>query len=82
MGGANHICSDKTGTLTLNKMKVVRMSFGKDQAVENLSIGNLDESPHRDLIFEAIACNTYGFDVSSATDIALVKFIGESGADV
>ena len=29
MGGVSNICSDKTGTLTLNQMKVVRAHFGK-----------------------------------------------------
>ena len=33
MGGANNICSDKTGTLTENKMKVTRIWVGKDVEV-------------------------------------------------
>lgn len=30
MGGADNICSDKTGTLTENKMTVTRMWAGSD----------------------------------------------------
>jgi len=30
MGGANNICSDKTGTLTLNKMTVTNIWAGRD----------------------------------------------------
>lgn len=33
MGGADNICSDKTGTLTLNQMKVVHIWAGKDYVI-------------------------------------------------
>lgn len=35
MGGANNICSDKTGTLTNNIMEVVKLWSGKDITVES-----------------------------------------------
>ena len=34
MGGANNICSDKTGTLTMNKMTVTNLFVGKDIPVK------------------------------------------------
>ena len=37
MGGANNICTDKTGTLTLNKMKVTSM-FALDKVFEGADL--------------------------------------------
>jgi P-type E1-E2 ATPase len=34
MGGANNICSDKTGTLTMNKMTVTNIFIGVDKVVK------------------------------------------------
>ena len=34
MGGANNICSDKTGTLTMNKMTVTNIWAGRDLQIK------------------------------------------------
>ena len=42
MGGADNICSDKTGTLTMNKMTVTRF-FLQENTIENPSKENIKE---------------------------------------
>ena len=34
MGGANNICSDKTGTLTMNKMTVTNVWSGDEKSIK------------------------------------------------
>ena len=34
MGGANNICSDKTGTLTMNKMTVTNIWQGRNNEIK------------------------------------------------
>ena len=42
MGGANNICSDKTGTLTKNRMTVTRM-FVQQRTVDKITQGFIND---------------------------------------
>ena len=55
MGGADNICSDKTGTLTKNMMSVVRV-FMMDEAHTEFSKGKFYE--HGKLLSKSICQNS------------------------
>jgi len=86
MGGANNICSDKTGTLTLNKMKVTKIWAGKDIIVPiaqdpvtgkmtNLKWAELflKNMKSAKLIEQNISCNTAS--KAGATDLSMIDLL-------
>ena len=83
MGGANNICSDKTGTLTMNLMTWTQIWAGEDHAIERVDemtpLNVPDFMPSKfsqNLLHQAVSCNTEGtFEDAQATEMAMLKFI-------
>lgn len=75
LGSVNIVCSDKTGTLTQNKMTVTK--FYADNAFGNLSSLNIDEPEHKLLLECLILCNDASYSEESKTgdptEIALLE---------
>lgn len=91
MGGANNICSDKTGTLTKNQMTWTNIwSGGQAFKIDNPD-GRLEEkfdtnkfcnATAMKYLHQAVACNTLdSIDNSGATEKAMLKFITRCSCD-
>jgi Ca2+-transporting ATPase len=91
MGGASAICSDKTGTLTLNKMTVVKGLLGNELFDDMKQLKTVYENSFlKDLINENISCNSTVYRLEkegktiiagSRTETALVNFLAELDYD-
>jgi Ca2+-transporting ATPase len=83
MGAATVICTDKTGTLTQNQMRIYRTNF------YNMPDGEIDDSETGKLIKESIAVNSTAYlDFSDASKVkvlgnptegALLLWLNEKG---
>jgi magnesium-transporting ATPase (P-type) len=88
MGGANNICSDKTGTLTKNEMTVV--TFWQGHVVElevndsAYSMGDyIKNEKVANIFLQATSCNTSGtLKEANATDLAILKMCSKFGCNV
>ena len=91
LGGATVICSDKTGTLTLNKMTVTEIAFGesieKGVSVKTGS-ADTDDPVFKRLLEGAALCNNAHFDpdrpgetMGDPTEGALIVMAKDFGID-
>ncbi|KAH0791010.1 calcium-translocating P-type ATPase, PMCA-type family protein [Histomonas meleagridis] len=87
MGNATIICTDKTGTLTMNQMNVERVIIGD----KDINVNELDENvndKYKETLMESIAINTTGYlsadgtMIGSQTEAALLRLIKQLNGNI
>jgi magnesium-transporting ATPase (P-type) len=95
MGGADNICSDKTGTLTMNKMTVTDLFIGKTVHIDETAVGEGKDKVMTTLdlqqvfgdiflghIVAGVACNTPDRESAGATDKAMFELMDRGQVDM
>lgn len=84
MGAAHYVCTDKTGTLTQNKMKVMKIMTEEMIDERNFTPEKLHPK-YYDLLIQALYQNSSAFsepEKGAQTEIALLKLANKmSGKD-
>lgn len=83
LGSISVICSDKTGTLTQNKMTVQKV-YVNQQVLQNDEL-NLEQPIHKRILLMSLLCNDSVTidkkEIGDPTEVALVNFGEEYGYD-
>lgn len=91
MGNANEICTDKTGTLTENKMTVME-AYYLDKIAQGTSNGTLPNATISDLLRDSICYNSSAFIETletgekktrgNVTEVGIINYLKNSGLEV